>query len=107
MLYSTHNELEPYAREKQYCDVIERIFKEKGVNNKREKKIGDSGNQLDFIEDDKVALELKAKRILTKEDYFQTQRYLQEIGLQLALLVNFRDKYIKSKRIVRIQNWKQ
>ena len=107
VLYSTHNELGPYVREKQYCDVAERIFKEKGILCKREVNIGDSGNILDFVVDNKVLLEFKAKRIITKEDYFQTQRYLQETGLKLALLVNFRDKYIKPKRIVRIEHWKK
>jgi len=107
VLYSTHNELGPYAREKQYGDVAERIFKEKGMKCLREVKIGDSGNTMDLVVEDKVALEFKAKRILTKEDYYQTQRYLQESGLKLALLVNFRDKYIKPKRIVRIENWEK
>ena len=68
--------------------------------------IGDSGNIVDGIVEKKVIMEYKAKRILTKEDYYRTQRYLQETGLQLAILVNFRDKYIKPKRIVKIDNWK-
>ena len=107
ILYSAHNELGPYAREKQYGGAVERLFKEKNIAYKREVRIGDSGNIADFIVEDKVLLELKAKRIITKEDYFQTQRYLQETGLRLGLLVNFRDKYIKPKRIVRIENWQQ
>lgn len=69
-------------------------------------RIGDSSNIVDGIVDKKIIVEFKAKRIITKEDYYQTQRYLQETGLKLAILVNFRDKYIKPKRIVRIQNWK-
>ncbi len=107
VLYNTHNELGPYAKEKQYGDVIARIFNEKGIKFKREQRIGELGNTIDFNVEDKVLLELKAKRIITKEDYFQTQRYLQETGLRLALLVNFRDKYIKPKRIVKIDNWKR
>lgn len=107
VLFSTHNELGPYAREKQYSDVAERIFKEKAIQCRREQRVGDSGNTLDLVVADKIALEFKAKRILTKEDYYQTQRYLQETGLKLGLLVNFRDKYIKPKRIVRIENWKK
>lgn len=31
VLFATHNELGPYAREKQYGDVAQRLFKEKGV----------------------------------------------------------------------------
>jgi GxxExxY protein len=107
VLYSTHNEIGPYAKEKQYGDVAERIFREKGIKTQRETMIGGSGNIIDLIVEDKVLLEFKAKRLITKEDYFQTQRYLQETGLKLAILVNFRDKYIKPKRIVRIENWKK
>jgi GxxExxY protein len=107
VLFATHNELGPYAREKQYSDVATRIFAEKSIKFIREIQVGDSGNRLDGIVDDKVLLEFKAKRIITKDDYYQTQRYLQETGLKLGILVNFRDKYIKPKRIVRIENWKQ
>ena len=107
VLFSTHNELGPYARERQYSDVVARIFKEKGYKYIRELRIGDSGNVIDGVVDDKIALEFKAKRILTKEDYYQIQRYLQESSLKLGILVNFRDKLIKPKRIVRIENWKK
>lgn len=62
---------------------------------------------MDLVVDDKVALEFKAKRILTKEDYYQMQRYLQESHLKLGMLVNFRDKLIKPKRIVKIDSWKK
>ena len=102
ILFSAHNELGQYSREKQYGNVIERILKEKNINYLRECKIGSSGNIVDFIVENKIILELKAKRIITKEDYNQIQRYLQETNLRLGLLVNFRDKYIKSSRIIRI-----
>lgn len=107
VLFATHNELGPYAREKQYSDVATMIFAEKSIKFIKEIQVGDSGNRLDGIVDDKVLLEFKAKRIITKDDYYQTQRYLQETGLKPGILVNFRDKYIKPKRIVRIENWKQ
>jgi GxxExxY protein len=87
--------------------VAQRLFKEKGLGYEREVRIGDSNNITDGIVEKKVLMEYKAKRILTKEDYYQTQRYLQETGLKLAILVNFRDKYIKPRRIVRIDNWKK
>jgi len=102
ILFSVHNESGPYAREKQYCDLIEKKLKEIKINYKRECRIGDSGNIIDFIIENKIILEIKAKRILVKEDYIQTQRYLQETNIKLALLVNFRNKYIKPIRIIRI-----
>ena len=107
ILFSVHNNLGPYAREKQYGDEIEQKFKEAKITYKREVIIGSSGNILDFVVDNKIALELKTKRILTKEDYHQIQRYLQESQLKLGLLVNFRNKYIKPVRIVRIDKKEQ
>lgn len=102
ILFRVHNELGPYAREKQYGDKAAVYFKEDGIDFKRECIIGDSGNILDFIIENKIALEFKAKRILTKEDYEQVQRYLQETGLILGILVNFRNRYIKPVRIIRL-----
>lgn len=107
VLFSAHNEQGQYAKEKQYGDVIARIFKEKNIKFEREKHIGDLGNILDFVIENKVVLELKAKRLITKEDYYQVQRYLQETGLKIAIIVNFRDKYIKPRRVVKIDNWKK
>ena len=100
--FSTHNDLGRYSREKQYGDIIEKKLKEIGLPYKRELSIKDSSNVIDFLIDDKLVLEIKAKRIITKEDYFQTQRYLQTLNIKLGLLVNFRDKYIKPIRIVKI-----
>ena len=102
ILFNVHNELGPYAREKQYGDLIERKLKECKIPYEREVNIGDSGNILDFIIDKKIILELKAIRILTRESYRQTQNYLQQTGLDLGLLVNFRNKYVKPARIIRI-----
>ncbi len=104
ILFTVHNELGSYAREKQYGDRVETLLKEKGFSYKREIAISNSGNIVDFIIENKLALELKAKRILTKEDYFQLQRYLQESRLKLGLLVNFRNKYIKPVRVIRIDH---
>ena len=104
--FSAHNELGPYAREKQYGDSIERFLTEKLVSFQRECAIGSSGNILDFLIDGKIILEIKAKRILTRDDYEQAQRYLQEAGIRLALLVNFRNKYLKPVRVVKIDNWR-
>lgn len=101
-LFAVHNELGQYAREKQYGDAFERKLKEGAVPYKREAVIGDSGNIVDFLVDDRIILEFKAKRMLTREDYYQAQRYLQEATLKLCILVNFRSKYISPARIVRI-----
>lgn len=106
ILFSTHNQLGPYGREKQYCDLIELKLNEIKMPFQRECRIGNSGNIIDFIVNNKIIIEAKAKRIITKEDYYQTQRYLQETNIKLGLLVNFRNKYIKPTRIIKIDNKK-
>ena len=107
ILFSTHNELGQYAREKQYGDLIEKKFKEAKIVYKREMAVSDSGNGTDFVVDNKIVLELKAKRILSKDDYNQIQRYLQETRLKLGLLVNFRDKYIKRQFKIKKESCKE
>ena len=100
--FAAHNELGPYAREKQYGDLIEKKLIESKIYFRRELPIAESGNVTDFLIDNKIILELKAKRVVTKEDYYQSQRYLQESGIKLALLVNFRNRYLKPIRVLRI-----
>ncbi len=100
--FATHNELGRYAREKQYSDLIEKKLKESKIAYKREMLVGESNNKVDFLVENKVVLEIKAKRMFVKEDYFQLQRYLQESKIKLGFLINFRDKYLKPRRVVRI-----
>jgi len=64
--------------------------------------VGDTGNIIDFVVENKIVLELKAKLLISKDDYYQLQRYLQAANMKLGLLVNFRSRYLKPKRVVRI-----
>ncbi|MEK7077205.1 MAG: GxxExxY protein [Patescibacteria group bacterium] len=102
LCFSVHNDLGRYAREKQYGDAIEKKLKEIKLPHRRELVIHGTGNILDFLIENKIILEIKAKRMITKEDYFQVQRYLQMSGIKLGLVVNFRDRYLKPIRIVKI-----
>ena len=100
--FDVHNELGKYAREKQYADLVEQKLKELKVEYKREFKIGDSGNIVDFLIANRIILELKTKRVVTKEAYYQAQRYLQQAKIKLGVIVNFRSNYLKPIRVVRI-----
>lgn len=100
--FAVHNQLGRFSREYQYCNTIEQRFKEAGIPYERERSIKQSGNQLDFLIDGKLVLEVKAKRLITKEDFYQLQRYLQSTQKKLGLLVNFRNRYLKPIRIIRI-----
>ena len=100
--FDVSNKLGRYAKEVQYSDAIESRLKEINLQYIREFSIANTRNRLDFLIEDSIILELKAKSILTKDDYFQIQRYLQILNKKLGLLVNFRSRYLKPIRIVRI-----
>lgn len=107
ILFAIHNELGRYKNEKQYADRFEYILKEKKINYLREYNlppsfIGENNNRNrpDFIIENTIIIEFKAKTVITKEDYFQIQRYLTTYKKKLGFIVNFRRKYLKPKRII-------
>lgn len=107
ILFAVHNELGRFCNEKQYGDKIERYLNDLGIRHERERVLPvsfdgeiEGRNKVDFLIDGKMILEIKAKRIITKEDYYQVKRYLVALGKKLGLLVNFRQKYITPKRIL-------
>jgi GxxExxY protein len=107
IFFEVQNRLGRYSTEKQYADAIEELIKENKIPYEREKeieipfgkmKIG--GNKVDFIIENKILVDIKAKRYITKEDYLQMRRYLRAINFKLGLLVNFRGKSIFVKRVI-------
>jgi len=107
VLFAVHNELGRFCNEKQYADAIERYLEKLKMKYERERVLPPSfeeelkgRNRIDFLIDDKVILEVKTKRLLIRDDYYQVKRYLLALNKKLGLLVNFRDKYIRPKRIL-------
>jgi len=104
--YKVPNELGRYNKEKQYSDKLEEYFKANRMKYKRELELSTIkdtsmfGNRVDFIVDNKLLLEIKAKRCLLKSDYYQIKRYLEAADLDLGLLINFRMKYLSPKRVL-------
>lgn len=105
--FYVHNQLGRYRNEKQYADALEKILKESNVKFDREAKLppsfeGEARNRNipDFIIEDKIIVDLKAKPIISKEDYFQMRRYLISYNRKLGLIINFRQKYLHPKRIL-------
>jgi len=107
LLYKTHNPLGRFRNEKQYADAFEDLLKRNNISYKREARSSQSfgGERLgrnipDFIIEDKIILDFKAKRLITKEDYFQMRRYLSSYRKKLGILVNFRQRSLTPKRVL-------
>lgn len=84
---------------------LEKLLRENNINFEREKTIKfpeelSFKNRIDFIIENKLVLELKSKRFITTGDYLQTKKYLEILNLPLALIVNFRQKFLKPRRIL-------
>lgn len=110
LLFAVHNQIGRYGREKQYGDLLESLLADIGLKFKREFTLPVSGinnqrtNVVDFVIGDQILLDLKAKPIVMREDYDQMQRYLQSGKFRLGLVVNFRNKYLKPIRIIRLNS---
>lgn len=104
ILFEVHKEFGEYAREKQYADLVERKLKEKNILYNRELAIGNTGNILDFLVEDKIILELKSVREINKEYYRQLQNYLQQTNKKLGILVNFRTSHLRPIRVLKIDS---
>ena len=107
LCFKIHNELGRYKNEKQYADKLEGLLKENNIKYVREKALPksfkgekDRRNIPDFVIENKIAIELKARRVIIKEDYFQMKRYLSSSNKRLGIIVNFRQKYLTPKRIL-------
>ncbi len=107
LCFAIHNELGRYSRERQYGDALESKLEDIKISFKREYNKKATGNVIDFLIENKVVVELKAKDFITRDDYYQVQRYLQSTGVKLGLLVNFRSKYLKPIRIIKIDTEKK
>ena len=110
ILFKTHNEIGQFGREKQYGDLFEKLLKESDISFKREKPLPIEAldnkftNIVDFDISNKLLVDLKAKPLVSKDDFSQMKRYLDACGYRLGLIVNFHQKYLKPIRIVRAEN---
>lgn len=107
IFFETQNRLGRYSTEKQYCHALEELLKGRKVAYAREKEIGIpfgekiiEGNRVDFMIEDKILVDAKAKSYITREDYLQMQRYLRAADLKLGLIVNFKPKSVVIKRVI-------
>jgi len=101
--FEIQKEIGRFCRERQYADLLEKKLATNGLNFVREHAIeiaGVKSNFADFLVENRVVIEVKAKPFVTKDDYYQTSRYLQVGNFELGLLVNFQQKFLKPKRVL-------
>ncbi|MDP3900306.1 MAG: GxxExxY protein [bacterium] len=107
LFFKAHKDLGRFRNEKQYGDYFEKLLQQKKFKYIREYRFndhqygkGDVRCIVDFIIENKIIVEFKARDSLTKEDYYQVKRYLVTLNLHLGILVNFRQPRLVPKRIL-------
>jgi len=107
LIFQAHKDLGIYRNEKQSSDYFEKLLLKNSIKYVREYRFEDSQYGIgkirciaDFIIEDKIILEFKAKSYIITEDYYQLQRYLVTLNLHLGILVNFRQYRVTPKRVI-------
>jgi len=107
ILFKVHNKLGSTYQEKYYQRAIETEFKKENINYEREKMVKIIYNQntigkyfIDFIIENKIALEVKTDEFFRRKYLQQVLAYLNSTNLKLAILVNFKRNKLWYKRIV-------
>lgn len=107
LCFKIHNQLGYGCPEKVYQKALELEFREANIPFKREcySKILYGGKiagrfYLDFLIDDKIALELKVRRNIYESDWIQLLNYLKSTGKELGILAVFTESKVQIKRII-------
>lgn len=107
MCFEIHNSLGRFRSEKSYADALEGLLIKNKIKYVREEALEPAfdaeqprRNIPDFIIEDSIIFDLKAKRLITKEDYFRMKRYLVSADKGLGIIVNFRQVYLTPRRVL-------
>lgn len=107
LCYKIHNQLGYGHPEKVYQKALEIELTAEDISFEREvySKILYGGKIagkffLDFLIDDKVALELKVRRNLYESDWIQLLNYLKSMNLNLGILAVFTRDKVTIKRVI-------
>ena len=110
LLFKVHNELGYGLREKDYQRAVAGILKENNIPFKQQVKVdlhlGSNKIRryyLDFVIEDKIVLEIKAKERFYKDNIAQVFSYLKSKGLKLGIIANFTKRGVLFKRIVNLR----
>ncbi|EKE18631.1 MAG: hypothetical protein ACD_9C00276G0003 [uncultured bacterium] len=59
--------------------------------------------RFDFLVEDKIIVELKQGDFYSRQNFNQVLQYLKASNLKLAILINFTQNGVKSKRVLNIR----
>ena len=109
--FEIHNELGAGLPEKIYQRCLEIELHSKGLSLNREftvdvhfKEMTVGKRRLDFVIEDKVVVELKARHYLHKTDFIQFKNYLKLSKKEIGLLINFGESSLNYRRCILTQN---
>lgn len=116
--FEVHNNLGPGFLEIVYKDALEYEFKKAGIQYEREKEYKVTYKDIilphkfyaDFVVMEKIILEVKSVSAIVDEFIAQSINYLKVSENKLALLVNFGELKLNSKRLVldeKLNKWKK
>jgi len=113
--FEVHNNLGPGFLEIVYKDALEYEFRKAGILYEREKKYDVNYKDIilshcfyaDFVIFDNIILEVKAVSGIADEFIVQSINYLKVSNNKLAIIVNFGELKLSSKRIVLEQKLKE
>lgn len=107
--FSVHNNIGGGHLEKYYQRALSAAFKETGISFLEQayypltfNKILIGKNFVDFLVDNKVAVEIKAGKRYSRNHLLQVLNYLKISNLPLAILINFGSESVSFKRLVNL-----
>lgn len=110
LLYGVYNDLGFGYQEKYYQRAFAQALRDSGINFRKEQpypityKKGPIGRYfIDFVVEDKVAVEIKIAKTVYDRHLAQLLAYLKHAGLPLGLLAVFSDNDVVVKRVANTQ----
>ena len=107
ILFEVHTKLGDSYQEKYYQRAVEKLLKREGLNYQKELKVDLMLDDekigiyfLDFLIEDRIVLELKAKYKFHPNDFKQVMAYLRRTGKELGILANFKANKLDYRRIL-------
>lgn len=107
ILFEVHNELGSVYKEKHYIDAIERRLILRSIPYFRERRLSEFFPKVvikelvsDFVIRMCLIFDAKAESRITQKDIRQMCQYLDQTGLPLGIIANFRRSKLEYKRII-------